>query len=94
MVVTYDGRTYEFDYEFAPNDGTTRNFASCADGIELDGEIRLNLISPRRVSREVRALMWAAAVHEEDALQQDEYARVLRSRFSVVRRQPHRSKSG
>ena len=70
MELTHRGVTYEFDYDFAPNDGTDRVATSIRiDGETLDGQVFITGIwvgdKPRPVTVEVLGLIKAAAAREE-----------------------------
>jgi hypothetical protein len=99
MLLQHNGVTYEFDYDFAPNDGTPslvmtvvadeqgRTVASLDGAITVDGR-------PRPVTAEVLGLLERAAALAEIEHQRQEWNRRLgsaaesrRERISLVPRQ-------
>jgi hypothetical protein len=99
MTLTHNNVTYEFDYDFAPNDGTGESLVMVVDGQKLDGECVVNNITvngrPRPVTTEVLDRMRFAAAREELeqnrlAWQQFHQSRAAESRRARISAVPRR----
>jgi hypothetical protein len=73
MTLRHNNVEYEFDYDFAPNDGTMTSVVTVVDGQELGGEIVIKDVTvngrPQPITvetlAEIRPLMQDAAAREE-----------------------------
>lgn len=98
MELTHRGTTYTYDYDFAPNDGTSETVVTVVDGETLDGQLFITRVAvngrQRPVPTALLALLRQAAAREElrqnrlawQRLEERLAAESRRARISVVPR--------